>query len=267
MLTTGNPSEAFGPPSLEDLTRRYLASRSDADGSAVEFGPESEVEPHEVAAGFRTEPRTAWLDAHAALARPDGATLPGTYPADWPGLVNQPVAVQALPFALGHYPQRVKDLQPLLTVGKLSELAPKASSPPWPGYAGLRAYLAQLAQKHQSETMLRAAGLARLLGDWDLAADLLTRAEPLEGTEYRSAWENERAALLWCQGRCEEALSAWEKMPDMPTTIFNRGMALLFLDRSAEARAWLAKAADMIPETSGWNALARLYLALAEIRG
>jgi hypothetical protein len=44
-------------------------------------------------------------------------------------------------------------------------------------------------------------------------------------------------------------------------------MALLFLGRTAEAKPALAKAVAAIPESSGWNALARLYLSLAEIHG
>lgn len=259
-------SDAFGPPSLQELTKRFLASRSDADGSAVESGAGGEVEPHEVAAGFRTDPRTAWADALAALPRTDAAALPGAIPADWAGMVNQPVAVHALPFALGSFPQRVKDLHPLLTAAKLSDLAPKAGSLPISGLSGIRSHVTQLASKHQSETMLRAAGLARSIGDLAMAEEVLTNAEPLKGTEFRSAWENERAALLWSQGRCEAALAAWEAMPETAASVFNRGMAMLFLDRARDAKASLAKAVAMIPESSGWHALARLYLSLAEIR-
>ena len=74
-----------------------------------------------------------------------------------------------------------------------------------------------------------------------------------------------RAALLWHRGRCEEALAAWTALPDSPAVHFNRGMALLFLGRAAEARPMLAEAVAALPESSGWNALAQLYLALAEI--
>jgi hypothetical protein len=43
-------------------------------------------------------------------------------------------------------------------------------------------------------------------------------------------------------------------------------MAALFLDQPAEARSALGEAANRIPETSAWHHLARLYLALAEMR-
>ena len=36
---------------------------------------------------------------------------------------------------------------------------------------------------------------------------------------------------------------------------------------SLSSRAALTRAVEVIPEESGWNALARLYLAIAEIHG
>ncbi len=44
-------------------------------------------------------------------------------------------------------------------------------------------------------------------------------------------------------------------------------MARLFLGQLADAKPALQKAIDAIPETSGWSALAKLYLAVAEIHG
>ena len=81
------------------------------------------------------------------------------------------------------------------------------------------------------------------------------------------AWENERAALLWHRGEGEQALAVWNAMAETPTVLFNRGMALLFLGKPAEARPALSAAAAVLPEAGGWNALARLYLAVAEIHG
>ena len=49
--------------------------------------------------------------------------------------------------------------------------------------------------------------------------------------------------------------------------LFNRGMALLVLGKLPEARVALAKAVAVLPENRGWNALAKLYLAVAEIHG
>ncbi|MDY3553133.1 hypothetical protein R5W24_002225 [Gemmata sp. JC717] len=234
-------------PSLESLTLRFLATRSDAT-TAVEQG-ESEVEPHEVAAGFRVDPRAAWIDANSHTVG-----SPGALPNEWAALVSQPSAAFALPMAAGHFPQRVKDLQPLLTQFRPDELRPTGTEAPLPGFASLRAWV----QKNAKTNALVAAGIARTLGDFGVADDLLAGA---------SGSENEQAALLWQSGKCQEALAAWDAMSESPAVSFNRGMARLFLARFAQARASLQKAIEAIPETSGWNALARLYLAVAEIHG
>jgi hypothetical protein len=248
-----NASNPFGQPSLEDLMVRFLAARSDAASAAVEPS-EGEVEPHEVAAGFRVDPRAAWTDATTEITTAPVPSSPmspmSPIPPDWATLVNQPTAAFAVPFAAGNFPQRVRDLQPLLTKFKPAELRPTGGQAPLPGLSGLRSWI----QKNAGSQPVLAAGLARLIGDLDTAEELL----PPDAA-------NERAALLWQRGRSKEALAAWLAMPASPAVLFNRGMALLFLGRMVEARTALAKAVAAIPEASGWNALARLYLSLAEI--
>jgi hypothetical protein len=244
-----NAVNSFGQPSLEDLTVRFLAARSDAATSAVESS-EGEVEPHEVAAGFRVDPRAAWTDATSEITTAPNPPLP--LPPDWATVVNQPSVAFAVPFAAGHYPQRVRDLQPLLAKFSPAELRPSGEASPLPGLSGLRGWI----RTNAASQPVLAAGLARLIGDFDLAEELL----PADAG-------NEHAALLWQRGRSEEALATWLGLPESPAAFFNRGMALLFLGRAGEAKATLAKAVAAIPEASGWNALARLYLALAEIHG
>ena len=238
-----NPSNQ---PTLESLMTGFLASRSDAM-TAVESGA-TEVEPHEVAAGFRVDPRAAWLDATA----PFGANS-AQLPPEWAALVAQPSPAFALPMAAGHFPQRVKDLQPLLRKFDPAELRPSGAQPALPAFAGLRGWVKASGAAHP----LVAAGISRTLGDFDAAAALLANA----------ADGNENAALLWQRGACAEALSAWDALPDTPAVLFNRGMARLFLGRTADARDPLQKAVEAIPEASGWHALARLYLAVAAIHG
>ena len=233
-------------PSLEDLMVRFLASRSDAATAAVEHGG-GEVEPYEVAAGFRVDPRAAWNDATNQLKA--AAVQP---PPDWSQIVNQSAAVFAMPMAAGNFPQRVRDLQPLLGEFKPAALRPGEAPAPLPGLAGLRNWIAKNAANHP----VLAGGLARLIGDFDNAERLL----PADAA-------NERAALAWQRGKCEAALKAWNAMPESPAVLFNRGMALLFLGKIAEAKPALNQAIAAIPEASGWNALARLYLAVAGIHG
>ncbi|AWM38511.1 hypothetical protein GobsT_33200 [Gemmata obscuriglobus] len=234
-------------PSLESLTLRFLATRSDAT-TAVERG-ESEVEPHEVAAGFRVDPRTAWIDANSHTTG-----SPGPLPTEWAALVSQPSAAFAIPMAAGHFPQRVKDLQPLLKQFRPADLRPTGEEAAIPAFTGLRAWV----QKNAKSNALVAAGIARTLGDFETAEALLAGANETG---------NEKAALLWQSGKSEEALATWNATAATPAVLFNRGMAELFLGRFAQARASLQKAIDAIPEASGWNALARLYLAVAEIHG
>jgi len=245
-------SNPFAQPTIEHLMVRFLANRSDAALAAVETG-ESEVEPHEVAAGFRVDPRAAWLDATAQITRGGIAPPPAVQlPTEWATLVSQPAAAFAVPMAAGHFPQRVKDLQPLLAKFDPNELRPSGTQAALPGFTGLRNWITKTGKSNP----LIAAGIARTLGDFSTADELLTG---VNGTE------NDRAATLWARGACTEALAAWDTMAETPAVLFNRGMARLFLGQIADAPIALQKAVDAIPETSGWNALARLYLAVAEI--
>src|SRR5438874_13265703 len=95
-------SNPTAQPTIEALMVRFLASRSDAAAAAVEPG-EGEVEPHEVAAGFRVDPRAAWTDAIAPLN--PGSQTPGSpavpLPNDWATLVNQPAPALAVSMAAG----------------------------------------------------------------------------------------------------------------------------------------------------------------------
>lgn len=259
---TRNTTNPLVPPSLDDLMVRFLATRSDAASGAAVESAGGDVEPHEVAAGFRVDPRAAWADAVAALA-----TAPGSTPTEWAALVAQPAAAFAVAFAAGNFPQRVKDLQPLLAKFDPAEMRPGGSQSPAAGFSGLRTWVIKEAKKGTPQSALLAAGMARAIGEFDWAGELLTAAEPHCTGELRSVWENEQAALLWHRGEGEAALAAWDTLAETPAVLFNRGMARLFLGRFAEAKPLLTKAVEVLPEAQGWNALARLYLALAEIHG
>lgn len=259
---TRTTADLLGQPSLSDLMTRFLANRSDAAPAAAVESAESEVELYEVASGFRVDVRGTWLDATAVLQ-----SAPGSLPPDWAGLVSQPAAAFAVPMAAGNFPQRVKDLHPLLTRFNPAELRPSSEQGPAPGLNGLRTWMAREVKKRQPAATLLAAGVGRAVGEFEWADEVLADAEVFCAGEFRAAWENERAALLWQRGDCEAALAAWAAMSETSAALFNRGMALLFLDRPAEARAVLTRAVAALPESGGWNALATLYLAMAEIHG
>jgi hypothetical protein len=253
-------SATAAQPTLADLMTRFLATRSDAAAAAVEPAG-TEVEPHEVAAGFRVEPRTAWVDATATLPGPVGAV-----PTEWATLTGLPTAVYAVPMAAGNYPQRVRDVSPLLARFDPTDLRPSAGSTPAPGLSGLRAWVVREAKKRTAASALLAAGVARAAGELDWSAELLADAEALCMGEFRERWENERAALDWQRGDAEDALARWQGMSGTPTVLFNRGMALLFLGRTAEARTALSAAIDALPDGTSWRDLAELYRTLADIR-
>lgn len=231
-------------PSLAELTDRMIAAKLAAP---VSDAGEPEVEPYEVLNGFRTDPRTAYTDATAALKLLGVTGLPTTLPPEWASLAQLAGASPAVPMAAGQFPQRVRDAASLMGTDDLTKLAP-TSPASVAGFHSLRTWIRQ-----QAGSPL-AAGLARALGDVPTTA----------GTD--AAAVNERAATAWLAGKHADALKLWELLPDSPVASFNKGMALLFTGRAAEAITHLQAAADTLPDTSGWSHLAALYLAVARSR-
>src|SRR5205807_5827471 len=97
-------------PTLAELTQRFLAQSV----SAADAG---EVEPYDVLSAFRVEPRTAWQETLEVLRALGVAGPLPEMPAEWASQVRQQPPVKFLPMALGHYPQQVSDLSPLLKKG------------------------------------------------------------------------------------------------------------------------------------------------------
>ena len=243
-------------PRLADLTAGFLSRAEDAEMLAAAADAFGEVQPHEVAIGFRAEPRAAWaagLEAATAFGRTAPAVVA---PADWGTLVARHDGVAALPFALGNYPQRVRDLGTLFQTEKLGDLLPNSVEA-----VEAPSGLAKWAGKQTGESTLAAAAALRSARDFDRAAELF------DGFEAKDAVvANELAALLWQRGEYAKADAAWAQLADSVPVRFNRGMAALFLGRSAEAATHLRAAVSGLPETSAWHHLASLYLTLAEMK-
>lgn len=245
------------PPSIAELFASYLATRADAASAPAGC----EVEPHEVAAGFRVDHQAAWADATAALG-----LKPTAAPPEWAALVASPVAVYAVPMAAGSYPQRVRDVSPLLARLNPAALRPAAGTTQLAAPSGLAGWIARESEKPTALATLLAAGVARAAGDLARAAELLTAAGSKCATDAeRAALANERAALAWAAGDAAGAVAAWDALPDAPAVRFNRGMARLFLGRFAEARTDLDAAVAALPDGSGWRDLAELYRTLADL--
>lgn len=126
----------------------------------------------------------------------------------------------------------------------------------------------QFAQKaigaDQYLAMLMALGTLHLAKQFDGAEKLFQDYDAHIPAGWRSAWDNERAALAWHRGDAEQASDLWQRLEATAVVLFNRGMAELFLDRPASAQESLQAAIAGLPEEGAWHHLGQLYLTLAQ---
>lgn len=251
-------------PSLNEMFGRFLSRQAAAEAAGIHPLSTGEVVPFEAVPVQPVDARLAWEEASSALAFFSAKKVAATKaPADWTNLVavHEPMAAVAL--AAGNFPQLVRDLHQLLQAPDRTALRPSASRPlPAPGLLDWVDEI--LAQNHYPQSLLAIAAL-RLARHFDAADARLTRAADEVPEAWRAAFENERAALAWHRGNAEEAARLWAAQPESVPVLFNRGMAAIFLGKSAEARAHLSRAVAQLPEESAWHHLGRLYLALAEM--
>jgi tetratricopeptide (TPR) repeat protein len=253
-------------PSLADLMMRFVSRPIDAASIEAEAGALGEVEPHEVAVGFRADPRLAWQEGVSvltALGLKDFAK-PAVAPSEWAAVVVRHESIAAQPFALGAYPQRVRDLTALLQAPDLANLRQIEENRPVS--EALRLWAVKLIEKGNLAHSLQAIGVLRAAHDFDFAEKQLNELRGKVSGQWQTVLANEEAALLWQRGAAEKAAEIWSALPDSPAVFFNRGMAALFLNQPAKARECLKKTVELLPESNGWHHLGSLYLALAEIR-
>jgi hypothetical protein len=253
------------PPPLSDLLARYLEHQTSAHQEGLGLAdPTGEVVPFDAVPVQPVEPRLAWEEARDVLRYfPGGAAGSLAAPPEWPALVAAHEPEVALSFCLGNFPQMVRHLPALL----------EAPHPPAPGRAARTAggpspaeWAEELARAASPPQALLAAGVLRLARQFEAAEGLLRRQPPDLPAPWGDVRANEEAALAWHRGAAAEAAALWQAQAESVPVLFNRGLAALFLDRPAEARSSLSRAAGQIPEESAWHHLARLYLALAELR-
>jgi len=266
MSRANDPSRT--PMSLSELLTRYLQQQAAAQaaglGSADSAG---DVVPFEAVPAQPVDSRLAWDEARAALDffNPETDTRSWKAPPEWSATVAAQEPVSAVALCVGNFPQMVRNLHPLLQAKDLTKLRPSAgrliAAPALADWAG------RTARERKYPQTLLALGTLRLTHNFDTAAELSHAAHAEVPSGWRAALANEEAALAWHHGQAEQAVALWATQEPTAPVHFNRGMAALFLGRPGEARAALKQAAGMIPETSGWHHLGRLYLALAEIAG
>jgi hypothetical protein len=259
---TQNPLSGRAQPRIEDLMARFLTRQAEDRAAGIPEPPVGEVEPHEAAFTPAVEPRTALDEAVVALklCAPDGGLASIAMPPDWANLVAADGGHFAVPLAAGGFPQLLRDLPALLRAEKRSTLLVEGSPV---GVPSLVRWANDAAEKVRLPQALVGAGALRLARQFDAADAVLDQLRSNIPEKWRTALDNEIAALAWARGNVAEAERIWAAMPKSAVTCFNRGMAALFNDRNAEAKAFLKDAAALLPEDSAWQHLANLYLALA----
>jgi len=251
-------------PDLNQLLASYLQKMTEAQAVGI-TAFDSEVTPYEVGPVQPLDPKLAWDEAQAVLAYYSAeAPKRRQAPPQWSHVVVNHESLVAVAFSVGNFPQLVRNFHAILTQPNLSQMRPSAGRQAAAGE--LNAWVETVAQKKQYPQMLIGLGALRLAQHFD-AADAYVRAHDAEiPTEWRAAWENEKAALAWHSGRHDEARASWDKLEPTVPVLFNRGMAALFAGDTATAKQHLTAAIAKLPNSSAWHHLGRLYLTLADLR-
>jgi hypothetical protein len=109
-----------------------------------------------------------------------------------------------------------------------------------------------------------ALGALRLARQFERAGAFVRQLDADISADWQAAWDNEKAALAWHSGRCDEARGLWRAQTASVPVLFNRGMAALFAGEPVSAEQALAEAVAQLPESGAWHHLGRLYLTLAQ---
>ncbi len=258
-----NPTQ----PTLPDLLARYLDRQSSAHGEGLGFAEATdEVVPFDAVPVQPVEPRLAWNEALAVLRsfNLNVDVRKTVAPPEWPALVATHEPELALPFCLGNFPQMVRHLPGLLHAS--GEAAVRAPSGSAPVQSDLVAWAERTVQAGAYPSVLIATAVLRLARQHEAASRLLSGIQNV-ATGWQAVVANEEAALAWQRGDLARAAALWRAQPESAPVLFNRGLAALFLGEPAVARTDFGQAAALLPDDLAWHHLARLYLALAEMRG
>jgi hypothetical protein len=263
-------NETSVQPTMSDLLARLLKDQAaaHADGLAG-FEAGAEVQPFEAGPVQPIDAKLAWDEALAAVpyfcpsqtqskSRRDADSWQA--PPHWPNLVAAHEPVLDLAFCVGNFPQLVRNFHMVLQKANLTQWKPSPGRPV--SAPALEDWARNVTNAQQFPQALVALGALRLANQRDAAAALVAALNAAIPQEWRGAWENEKAALLWQRGETQQARDLWHKQEPTVPVLFNRGMADLFLGNSAAARQSLEVVVLQLPESSAWHHLARLYLLL-----
>jgi tetratricopeptide (TPR) repeat protein len=253
-------------PKLGDLLANYLSRRAANEAEGLAQFDSAEVLPYEAGPVQPIDPKLAWDGARSAIDFFSTHLTAKSWktPPQWSFLVSQHEPEAALPICVGNFPQMVRNFHILMQQAQLSDLRPRGGRPV--PASELIAWADQTQQRGDfADSLLALAGL-RLAKQWDRADALVAALEAKVPDTCRNLWDNEKAALAWHRGRAEEAMELWQVQNPSLAVRFNRGMARLFLGHTEAARKELANVVAEFPENGAWHHLARLYLALAQLR-
>lgn len=249
--------ESNAQPSLEALMTRYLQRRSAAQEMGIDLGDPTEVSPYDAGATPPIDAALAWSEAVTLVE--GGRSLKA--PPGWATLVAQTPAQRAVPWAVGNYPQLVRDFRMLADAPTARE--PPTSAAPLVVPAFLEWADALIAAPRFPQALV-AQGVLRICRQFDRAERLMRAADPIVPESLRATWANEQAALEWSRGRTDAAVAGWRKLTTLPAR-FNVALADLFLGRRDAARTGFEALLREMPDTNPWRALAALYATLAQL--
>jgi tetratricopeptide (TPR) repeat protein len=263
------PHETSVQPKLGDLLARFLSKQASAhvDGLA-HFDATAEVQPFEAGPVQPIDAKLAWDEALAALRYFHSSQThtrgqeTWQAPPHWPNLVAAHEPVLALVFCVGNFPQLVRNFHMILETANLDDWKPTSPRPV--SAPALEEWAKEVALKKQFPQALLTLGALRLAKQLPAATALVRSLDAAVPQEWRGAWDNEKAALLWQRGQTREARDLWHRLEPTVPVLFNRGMSDLFLGNAAAARPSLEKVVQQLPESSAWHHLAKLYLLLGE---
>ncbi len=257
-------SERPVQPALSDLLAGYLSRQANAHAAGLATADSSaEVTPYDAGPVHPIDARLAWDETLAVAGQFESRLDPQAWraPPQWPLLVAAHEPVVALACAVGNFPQLVRHFHNIVQTPPLSRLRPNGdrSNP-----AATPSLLDWARQASAFPQLLLAVGSLRLAKQFDEADKLVAVHDARVPVAWRTAWDNEKAALAWHAGAAEKARDLWQKLEPAVPVLFNRGMAELFLDRPQAARQPLSDAIARLPEDGAWHHLGRLYLTLCQ---
>lgn len=210
----------------------------------------SEVEPYQAQPALGVDLGLMWQEAMlpGTLLAADTPRLTSRFPSGWNAARYQQLG-SLFPCCIGLAPQFLQKIDGIMSDAKSffqqsHQLLTSSTS---------------FEQTLETKSVYTQLALARLAGDAEAANRLI---DHLDGEVLQ---KNERAAQLWLTGDRESARDLWDDLPSKnPVFAFNQGIAALAAGDTSRGQKCLHRAVEGFEETTGWNHLATLYLAVVE---